>query len=296
MSTSVPYDEIGSSPSGRGSRKGDLVFNREFKVAWVHVQAFVAELLFGGLLGLPKQFPGWPAMRVNEVSQEPLIEKPESESGYNDVELYLMKHEFARIKVSYGPLQVPNANDNLPDGTFAEYEQEEAGEFFEIPGSALKWETDGQEIPDVKSTTQIGMTDHSVSWHRVVTPPWDAISELKGCVNEAAFRIPATGQWVAPETLLFMGSKVKKTFNLLTASPTWSLNYRFRERAIKAFRNASGAIYGNSINATSATVIGWNYAYRQSTGTWQRRVNVIGLPEYSEGDFDDLFVFGTGFS
>lgn len=296
MPTSVPFEEIGASPNGRGSRRGDLVFNREFKVAWANASTFVTELLFGGLLGLPKQFPGWPGMRVQEVTQEPYLENPTNNATFYDVETYLVTHEFARIKVTYGPLTPPNGNDNLPDGTYAEYEQEEAGEFFEIPGSNMKWYSDNVPITDVRATTLIPMTDHSIQWHRVPTPPWDAISSLKGRVNSVSFRIPATGQWVAPETLLFMGSKVKKTFNLFTAAGTWSMSYRFRERAIKAFQNNAGAIYTSSANATAATVIGWNHAYRRDTGTWQRRVSMAGEKEYQTGAFTSLFAFGVGFT
>lgn len=295
MPTSVPFEEIGASPSGRGSRRGDLVFNREFKVNWAYASTFVTELLFGGLLGLPKQFPGWPGMRVQEVTQEPYIEKPTNNATFYDVETYLVEHEFARIKVAYGPLTPPNANDNLPDGTYAEYEQEEAGEFFEIPGSKMAWYP-SLKPTNVPAVTLISMTDHSIQWHRVPTPPWDAISSLKGCVNETAFRIPATGQWVAPETLLFMGSKVKKTFNLFTAAGTWSLSYRFRERSIKAFRSATGAIYTTSSAASAATVIGWNHSYRQETNAWERRVNPLLEKEYQTGAFTSLFAFGVGFT
>ena len=296
MATSVPFEEIGASPNGRGSRKGDLSFHREFKVAWDDAATFVAELLFGGTLGMPKQFPGWPGMRVKEVTQDPYIELPTNNSAFTDVEVDLVTHEFARIKVDYGPLEPPNANDNLPDGTYAEYEQNQSGEFLQLEGSTMRWATDKTPIPKVHDSVRIPITEHSVSWHRVDVPPWDAISELKGRVNASAFRIPATGQWVAPETLLFMSAKCKKTFNLLTADPTWSLAYSFAERRIPAFTNAAGNIYTSSINATAATVIGWNHAYRQSTGTWQRRENSIGQAEYQGGDFTDLFVFGVGFT
>lgn len=299
MPTSVPFEEIAESPIGKGSRKGDLVFNREFQLAWDDAPAFVIELLFGGVLGLPKQFPGWPAMRVQEVSQEPYLPKPLNNTGFYDVEAYLNRHPLARIKVTYGPLQAANANDNLPDGTYAEYEQDEAGEFFEIKDAALYWESGNVLIEDIHPTILIGMTDHSLSWHRVPSPPWAAISDLKGRINDAAFRIPATGQWVAAGTLLFMGSKVKKTFNLLTANPTWSMSYRFRERAVKAFTpTAPAGVYDSQGNAAAVatTVVGWNFAYRNSTGTWERRVNAFGDPEYSSGDMSRLFAFEIGFT
>lgn len=306
MPTSVAFEEIGESPSGRGSRKGDLVFTREFKIAWSDQLVFVQELMFGGLLGLPKQFPGWPAMRVQEVTVSPYIVKPINNSIFYDVETDITQHEFAKVTVSYGPLQAANSNDNLPDGTYAEYEQEESGEFLEVKGDKddnfstnLEW-LDGTKITDVNATIMVGMTDHTMSWHRVPYPPWAAVSGLKGRVNSVPFRIPATGQWVAPETLLFMGSKCKKTFNTKTASPTWSMTYRFRERVIKTFTSSvtisGGGVFITSAAAAAAVVYGWNHAYRQQTGAWERRFSPSGEPEYASGDFANLFAFEVGFT
>jgi hypothetical protein len=308
-------DEVNDSPHERFNRKGEATLVRQFKVKHSERMEFVEGLLFGGTITvmgspvaiyLPLQYPGFPAVRVDDVDVKPFIENHIGVGTLTNIETHIAAHEYSLVVVTYTPLDAAEAGDqSLPDGTWAEYDIETASEFITLKSSKLKWEDTGLSLPADSQTGKLSPKHaHVVRWHNVTQPPWDAIGSLEGCVNENEWTIPSTGIHVHEETMLFMGAKTKKTFSLFAQSNrTWSLEYRFLMRAVKHF-DSQGAMHKDGSPKTK--VYGWNHQFRGNhqwvdgsgtvhSGSWGRPVDVDGNPSYPSGDFADLFAFEAGF-
>ena len=242
-------------------------------------------------------FPGLAACRVDDVSISPYIPLP-SGGVFNDLEADLNAHAHAKIDVTYSPLEMGDVDQELPSGTWATYSQDIGGELVTLPSQSLKWDSDDAIVSDdVNPALFMPSTTHVVTWNAVVDPPWGHISTLRGKTNSAAWRIPSTGQYVYPETLLFLGAKPKITFKLDDLVRTWSLEYQFAEKASKGINaDGEGAIYDNA--APVATVYGWNHVWRPNAATpkWDKPVNSTnGDSMFPTGDLQDLFTFQATF-
>jgi len=219
---------------------------------------------------------------------------------FNDIETQIVTHDHALVTVTYTPGE-PGENDpSLPSGTWAEYSIEESAEIMTLPAEAMKWE--GSDTPvtaDVHPGILIPQTVHVVTWHSVTDPPWGHISTLKGKVNENAWQVPATGHYMYPETLLFMGATAEKSFDIANSKRTWSLTYRFWEKSIKAIGQGAGAAYDTATPSPSLKVYGWNHAWDPDPllATWDKPIsNASDETLYQVGDLSDLFTLQAGYN
>ena len=144
-----------------------------------------------------------------------------------------------------------------------------------LPLSNWKW-SDRPDIVlpnDISGVKQIPYTEHHLTWNQVIGPPWSAISQMQGKVNQTAFI------GCEPGTLLFVGAAGNKLYrkgDTVSDNPssfTWQIRYVFREKSIKS----GGSIFG------------WNHFYRQSPPGWVELVDGVDK-FYDSGDFNDLFV------
>jgi hypothetical protein len=221
------------------------------------------------------------------VRIEPFEKRPDDQGTFDDVtsDLNSYSGQFVEVVVDYallggGQARLPQA----PDGTLLTYRMDFGGEYMALPGHQLVWQSDGTlpVTPDAVPTLRVPIIEHCVTWHRVVNPPWSAISECIGAVNAATFL------GAAAETVLFDGAKAGWQFtgldDLQQPQFGWRLTYVFREKTIKVLDDDQ-----------SQLSYGWNHSYRPDSTDqthWDRLVDDAGNGMYRTVDFSPLFLSG----
>jgi hypothetical protein len=145
----------------------------------------------------------------------------------------------------------------VPANTFLTYETDRDAQTVHVSGDSLALPGDltasnsaapvvvGQ-TPAIFPTTAMGdvilpVTIHRLTWRRVTRPPWTAIRECQGMLNDSAFLGVPAGQ------LLFDGVKTtRELLDLPDGNPqlVWRLDYRFREKPL--LLNAPSPLFGTS--------------------------------------------------
>jgi hypothetical protein len=166
---------------------------------------------------------------------------------------------FAKAIVDYRTVNLRDRTDG-PDneiGTHLTYRMRFAAECQPIPARGWQWSDDASIPPpdDLGLVKLIPVTEHHLTWHQVVNPPWQAIHALQGKVNAGEFL-------GCPEaTLLFEGAEANKLFRAgFESGPSefcWQIHYVFRERSVKH----GGQVYG------------WNHFYREKPAGWVELTN-----------------------
>lgn len=255
---SVTFKELGGSPV-ESYTAGGFQAHRIFLIAWEDRNAFAAEILgqaaeFGPAPSL--NYPGKSAVFATSVRFEPLDpNSPDAKvlasltDGLNSY-----SQSFAKATVQYRTLTLhdrPDGPDNDPD-TQVTYRMQHDVELLAIASRGWKWaDNPSLAVPeDLGLIKTVPVTDHLLTWHRVIRPPWDVIRALQGKVNQGTFL-------GCPEaTVLFRGATANKLFQggfgSGAAEFCWEIEYAFRERAIKF----DGQEYG------------WNHAYRDDPPGW----------------------------
>lgn len=303
-------EELNDSPSEELSLSG-VSCTRRFLVPWANRILFAKAILIqAGPFGLgPASYPhGLTATLADRVTVQPFGDRAPDAPNLdliNNTNYY----DKALVTVTYKTSDRPSTNDpnqqqeNLPEGTWATYEQNFSGEFLTIPSRGLLWGSDlegsspvrTQVSEDAKATILIPLIDHVVTWNEVPYPPWKAIREASGNVNNATFRVPVNGLQVSKECLLFEGCQSKTEFKFglknLSMTQTWSLTYTFKQRELLALGGDVLTVDGD------AGPVGWNHAYRDEIGKWDvpKTTNEDGEDRiYSSYDFKKLFQFEGG--
>ena len=293
----VSFSEVNDSPHFMVGPRGEMGGRREFKIAWGDIEAFAAELLYDGIFGLPAQFPTFPALRVSNIDVKPWQIK-HNITGLVDHQTQNAKHDFAHVTVDYAPGNLDSIDPDLPDGIWAEYDQQFSGEMIEVAGQYLVWETDSVRLPaDVHPTVRVPYVDHVIKWHRVSAPPWKTIADLQGMVNSNEWEIPATHLNVWEESLLFMGASSQVSYDIRDTRQSFTLTYTFRHKAHKYLNTTAGSEGGvrNPAAVGSPVVHGWNYVLRPN-GVWDRPLHKdTNDPMYDSADFSDLFALDVLF-
>jgi hypothetical protein len=139
-------------------------------------------------------------------------------------------------------------------------------------------------LPDAIPLLRVPIVVHHLVWHRVTYPPWDAIRQCTGCVNDDDF-LGATA-----ETVLFDGAVAERDFvyleDLENPQYSWRLTYVFREKAQK-YPGGDG----------TDEIFGWNDAFNSvpnGAAGFDRLVDAAGNPMYATNDFSALFAFDPG--
>lgn len=284
---SVPFKELPGSPVETFGAEG-LRAQRRVLVAWEDRHRMVLELLGDGQQfgGLPSAgYPACSAAIAAEVRLEPWPPAPDDQGPFADITVQLNSYsgKFAQIVVDYELLDTSHARRDLPQaqqGTLLSYRMDFGGEYLTLAGETLRWESD-PTIPVPAAavpTIRVPVSEHHLTWHRAVNPPWEAMRSCAGTVNQSAFLgAPA-------ETVLFEGATADKRFlgidGLRLPAFGWQITYVFRERTIKA----------------GGSTFGWNHRYRplpQDFPGWDRLVDQRGQPLYRTSDFTPLFQFGA---
>ena len=277
----VAFRELGGSPVEQYGADGFSAW-REFLIAWEDRDQFALEVLgqaaaCGGRGGIG--YPGKPGVRAVSLRLEPFDPERPDHKPLADLarDLNSYSGSFAKAKVEYRTVVSSRPDDpKVPEGTYLTYRMRFSAEYVPLVARGWQWR-DNPAIPvpdDLQITLSVPITEHHVTWHRVVNPPWGAIRALQGKVNASPFL------GAAPGTLLLEGADADKQFqtgyDLAYPELFWRVHYVFRERAIKF----GGQVYG------------WNHHFREKPAGWVELVR-DGKPLYESADFSPLFQFAA---
>jgi len=275
---SVSFKELGGSPAEQYGLDG-FSARREFLIAWEDRNAFAAEVMgraseHGGSVSV--HYPGKTSVFAVKLRYEPFdADNPDSKTIAELTEgLNSYSGSFAKAVVDYKTI-TPRDRDDGPEnerGTYISYRMLYAAEFQTITARGWTW-SDDSSIPapdDLNLVKRIPITEHHLTWHQVINPPWAAIHALQGQVNAGEFL-------GCPEaTLLFEGAEANKLYRAgLETGPSefcWEIHYLFRERSVKH----GGQVYG------------WNHFYREKPAGWVELTNGTHRL-YDLADFSTLF-------
>ncbi len=235
-SMSVAFKELAGSPLETYGPEG-MRAERRFLCAWDDRHALVEQLLgdacvFGG--SSRSHYPSKSSVVAMRVRVEPFDEdlKPQQFEGLSDgLAAY---HGFARVTVDY-ELLVPSDHADLPaaeDNTFLTYRMEPGHETLTLAGDGLVWPGNSAATlsSDADGVVLLPFTRHRLLWQRVLSPPFDAIRNSTGTLNQSTFLGAAAG------TLLFEGVNAEREFlqvpDLADTEFAWRLEYLFRENSL----------------------------------------------------------------
>jgi len=274
---SVAFRELGGSPREQYDTNGFRAW-REFLIAWEDRDAFAVEILgeaaqHGGSYWTT--YPGKPSVFAVSIRYEPVdAAQPDQKELFSLTEgLNSYSSSFARAIVKYETINELDRDDGPENeaGTQISYRMKFSAEYQPIGPGGWSWVDTSDPLPDDQPLAKwVPMTEHHLTWYKVVNPPWATIHALQGTVNDGEFLGCPAG------TLLFEGAEANKLYAgdfASGASPfCWEIKYLFRERAIK---------HGGS-------VFGWNHLYREEPAGWVE-ATAGAAKMYDEADFNTLF-------
>jgi hypothetical protein len=279
MPITVPFQEHEDSPHEGGDRAGTFRFTRVFLTAFDDRWTFVRELFTGGFVGLPMAYSAdWPGVFADTFDIARLVNNP-IHATISDPSYQVLRHNtIAKITVNYSPMQASE------DGTLMTYEQQEEGEFVTVPSRGLKWSSDNDPLPaDYSAAYPSSTTRHQVMWMQVRAVPWATLANTLNKVNSVAFRVPITGQVFVAGTLLFAARTASIALNTSGAT-TWKIGLTFLEKAQTSWSTTGDGPIGGT------TVYGWNYQWREDTGTFDQPINAQnGAKTFQEADLNAIF-------
>lgn len=280
---SVAFKELGGSPVERYSSHG-FGATREFLVAWEDRDAFAIEVLgeaavHGGNTWV--NYPSKPSVFATKLQYEPFDPDNPDQKVISELTegLNSYSNSFAKATVTYQTVNVQDREDGPVNeiGTHLTYKMNFSMDCEPIAPSGWVW-SDNSVAPssaNFELLKRMPVTEHELTWHQVINPPWGTIQEMQGKVNQYEFLgCPA-------ETVLFEGAEANKLFRAGFAEGEsafcWKIRFLFRERSIKQ----CGSSYG------------WNHFFRANPFGWQKLVN-SGSYVYDSADFLSLFVSADG--
>jgi len=233
----VPFKELAGSPRETYGPEG-MRAERRFLCAWEQRDVLVEELLgdgyeFGG--SAPAGYPGKSAVLAMRVGVEPFDDDLVEQQFPGLSEGLAAYHGFAKVTADYELLAPADRNDvpATEDNTLLSYRMDSGSETLTLAGDDLLWPGNPEAtLPsDADGSVQLPYTRHLLTWHRVLSPPWTAMRNATGTLNDDTFLGAPAG------TLLFEGATAGREFlrvsGLADAEFAWRIEYRFRENALK---------------------------------------------------------------
>ncbi len=271
----IDFEELQGSPRLRIGQ-GESIAQRVFRVAWDDWQAF-SESLVGGWRETggaytylsPIAFPGLSQFYVDDLEIDPFDPGnpvgDQVESVARGTNIYPAAG--ARVTATYRARGTARLRDQPPiqEGTFLTYQAHVGVDQSVAPGRDWVWESDTAKLPgDMNLSLLVPIGTFSLTWHMVARPPWQAIRQLRGQINNTPFLD------VAAERVLFLGARVRREFEFLDQLSRWVVTYEFAEH-----------------------VSSWNQLRRPGVGFARIEDAVSGATPYESGNFEALFQFGS---
>lgn len=267
----VAFAELEDSPRIR-VRSGEFEGVRRFLIDWQDWPLFLAELLGGVsvsegdlVVGTPAIFPGAAAAVVEDVDVRPLPDEAPLATDPLTLSSQTAVYQKAEVTVVYRMLDgnAGGSRGDLPSvvaGTHLTYESRLAAEQVPVAARSWKWQGSSVSVPeDLCPRLLVAAEDIVLNWQRVPRPPWDAMRDLRGRINDATFLNYPAGQ------VLFVGARSRSELRF-GSDPLWRVEYRFQARSEA-----------------------WNKQYRDAPAGWQGIEDGDGNPLYETGDFSQLF-------
>ncbi len=280
---STLFKELAGSPREQYTSEGFLAI-RTFLIAWEDRDAFAVEVLgtvseYGS--GTSVHYPGKPSVLAVRLRFEPFDPDAPDVQPLGDLTVGLNSYSgsFAKATVDYRTLVERDRDDGPPNeiGTYLSYRMGFRSDSVLVTTEGWEWDDDpNAPLPSgLRMSKDAPVTEHRLTWHQVIQPPWSVIHATQGKVNGSEFLgCPA-------ETLLFEGAEAGKLFRAgsdeIATQFAWQIDYIFRERSIKH----GGNVYG------------WNHIYRPDPAGWARLTNGTAYL-YDTADFNSLFVSAQG--
>ncbi len=280
----VDFEELEGSPKISLSRK-ELIGVRSFKINWADWPAFVGAiwgywLVIGDSVSYVQtsNFYGLPGLSPSDLQIEPF--QPESPlPSLISLAGFQTNYAYARVTVKYTPFPLADGRKpQVPNGTFLVASGDVSAQYMTLPGRTWKW-SDGTIVEDdVNPGILLPEETINLSWRWVPQPPWTAMRQARGCVNDAEF------MGYDSEQVLFVGARWEREFQV-NDTPLWRVDYHFQVKNVQS-TSSPGTSYGH------------NYFYRRNPGVgddnWQRIVSVqTGAAPFQSADFSQLFQFGN---
>ena len=277
--TTVPFFELGGSPTEVYTQEG-FKATRKFLVAWDDRDAFALDVMGKATefdYSCSTFYPDRPwavpvSLTFKPVDDYAVVKKaiPEMHAGVNSYH-----GSWAVAVVEYDTIGMNDTDSvSIPGGTRLTYRLAYDPREVQIPADGWVWNGSGDPIPaDTLLIRRVPQTIHTLTWKLVVSPPWLAIQQMQGKINDREFLD------CPPGTLLLEGVGANKLFQSTlqkgASDFTWAIVYTFRQLSI----HHAGQTYG------------WNHLFRGTDGSWNVPVN-NGSRLYDEADFDALFAGG----
>lgn len=308
----VTFNELVGSPK-LNFRTDGASATRIGKIAWGDVPAFINELMpptvFFGASTSPVLSIGFPEMeylRVSAIRVEPFLATPIDNDAEDLTYTSVAEYQDAKVTIDYDTMSAEqDEGDDLDPVPLLTHRWQAGGEFLTLPNSNLRWVTEQKCAPGITTVTsafhlthdftddtkpvtgdaQAGLLiptiEHQITWPRVINPPFTAIRNLTGKVNNVLLRF-ATGK-IPPETLLFLGAELKRDI-MSNGKRAWELTYHFSERQVDSEVKCivAGVVVENS------DIGGWNHFWRQEKkqSGFYPMVREIRLKQ-ADGTFED---------
>jgi hypothetical protein len=230
----------------------------------------------------PIEFPGHAELVVADVEVEPFGRACPDGSQISTLRLGTNGYPACGARVTARYRTLPDAHGPprsdlplAPPGTLLSYHADLGTQTSAVPGRVWHWvdPPDNAPVPpDRVPRLVIPTGDFQLTWHRVPLPPWDAIRDLRGKINEDPFVGAPAG------AVLFVGVKATRQFHFAADDGFWTLEYAFRERTVPLAGGQAG----------------WNYHYKEVAVGGEHWVPIAddsGNGPYRFEDFQRLFAF-----
>jgi len=194
-----------------------------------------------------------------------------SVSAY-DADFELPNYEFAWLNIVYSSVQVEFPNEgstsDKPDGVTPVpgllHQLNAGGEVVTLDQNSLVWSDEiSVNGTNVSAHKVVPTIEHSVTWKRVSSPPWEAMRTLIGKVNDMDLGPFQTGT-MTEETLLYLGFSASPDISA-SGVVVWDIVFRFSERRVDELTKASigGANTADGVTGHESEYGGWNHFWKQ---------------------------------
>lgn len=247
-------------------------------IAWSSVPALLAEVFPPSSAVTPfaaELDPYFGIFRANRLTFKNLSNRTTNLTGTG-----VANFDKARVTITYSSVQIepPQDQDEADaDGDpvpFLTHSIGIGGEYITFgQENELYWKLATQKNGPslgVDAGFPIVQLEHQIHWHRVLNPPFEAIRNRTGKINQTAMNF-ATGT-AKPGTMLFLGAELSRDI-MSDGTRAWDVTYRFSERAFSSSARISTWKYDDALNNnntdTTDDYITWNHFWNDKESLFQ---------------------------
>jgi len=272
------------------------------RIAWADTIARIREIFplsTSSSIGLPEVDPFFGTYRASSIRMRAQGAEPK-QIGKNigftaGVQIPVYDYNVFTITYSSAENTYPDSSDSSTNDPvpFLSHSWSAGGEVVTMENTDMQWSGGAKAKAHAAASNAnfiVPTIEHSITWHRVKTPPFEAIRSALGKVNETTMDFD-TGVNIWPETLLFLGAELNRDI-LTDGTRAWQVVYKFSERRVDTgystanihVRDGVGLWiignvfytpgYGvgpsfeeNGLPVSTLTIGGWNHFFRQKQGS-----------------------------